>query len=173
MVKKLLITILTFCLSVSGNCFAGGGKWNSTIIQKESKKVYKELKNGGWKVHGNNLPLEAAIIQYYQKLDEANGSLYALTGEATANHENLAVRKAQYQATAQYAAQQETQVSRVVNIQVSNEISDEVKSQSEFDNTVQASVDQNIKSLRPELTLIRKRSDGQVEVKMFFLIRHD
>jgi hypothetical protein len=173
MIKKLLLTILTFCLFASGNCYAGGGKWNSTSIHKESKKVYKELKNGGWKVYGNNLPLEAAVNQYYHKLDEANGSLYALTGEATANHENLALRKAQYQATAQYAAQQETQVSRVVNIQVSNEISDEVKSQSEFDNTVQASVDQNIKSLRPELTLIRKKGDGQVEVKLLFLIRQD
>ena len=170
MIMYLCEAILAFCLTVFGSCHADNGKLHKSF-QKESKKMYKELKSGGWKVYGNTLPLDVAIEQYYQKLYDGNGGLQPLQGEAIANNENLALRKAQHQATSQLAAQQETHVSSEMNMQVTNIVSDEVKSQTTFDKTIQANVDKNVKSLRPELTLIRHKDNGQVEVRMLFLVK--
>lgn len=166
--KRILTAIML--LGIFVNCCADCGKQDKSF-QKESKKVYKELKKEGWKLYGNTLPLDMAIDQYYQKLGECHGTLLPLKGEAIADNENLALRKARQRAVSQLAAQQDTHVSSETNIQISNEISDEAKSQMTFENTVWSSVDQSIKSMRPELTLIRHMDNGQVEVKMLFLIK--
>lgn len=169
MMKARYLFVPVICLLVSGACLAGGEK-HQAAVSKESRKIAKELKNSGWKVYGNALPLEAAITRYYQALADGEGSLYSMTAEAAAGNENQAIRKAQHQANAQYAAQREVHVSRDVNIQLSNTVSDEPRSEAEFDQTIQTKVDQHVKPLRPEVTLIRQKGDGKVEVKMLFLV---
>ncbi len=166
----LLVPIFFLCLSV--NSFADKEKGNVSF-RKECKNVCKELKKGNWKVYGNTLPLDKAIRKYYDALEKGEGRLYSLTGESEANNVNIALQKAQHRANAQYAAQKETHISRTVNMQISNEVVDKAKSHSEFDQTILTNVDQEIISLRPELTLIRQNDNGKVQVKMFFLIEQE
>jgi Skp family chaperone for outer membrane proteins len=168
--RKLLKTILgVMLLSVIPiGVFASSPLYQGKEFAKETKKLSKKLKEEKWQVYDSNQPLDVAIKNYYLKLEK--GNLQSLTVEAVGNNEHVALQKAQHRANAQYAAQQETYVSRDVNITVSNEVVDEFKSSSEFDQTVQTKVDQKIRSLRPEVTLIRKTSNAKVEVKMLFLI---
>jgi len=147
-----------------------GDSGEVATITKEGKKICKDLKKNGWKVYGNTTTLETAINRYYQLLAEGDGCLYPLMGEASAADENQALRKAQYHANAQYAAQLGTQVNSMVDLKVSNDASNEAKTRTEFDQTVQTKVNQQVKSLRPEVSLIRTREDGRVEAKLLFLI---
>lgn len=168
-IKQLKTILGVMLLSViSIGVFASSPLYQGKEFAKETKKLSKKLKEEKWQVYDSNQPLDVAIKNYYLKLEK--GNLQSLTVEAVGNNEHVALQKAQHRANAQYAAQQETYVSRDVNITVSNEVVDEVKSSSEFDQTVQTKVDQKIRSLRPEVTLIRKTSNAKVEVKMLFLI---
>ncbi len=167
--KMIIVTIL-FSITPVAVCAQYTAQQEKQIA-KEAKKEAKKLKSEKWQVYGNAQSIYIAIKNYYLKLEE--GFSQPLICEAMADNEHNALQKAQHRANAQYVAQYETYVLRDVNINVSNKVTDEVNSSSEFAQTVQTKVNQQIKSLRPELTLIRKHDDGKVEVKMFFLRSKD
>lgn len=167
---SFFIAIILYCFLPVSVCAQYTAQQEKQIA-KEAKKEAKKLKSEKWQVYGNAQSIDIAIKNYYLKLEE--GFSQPLICEAMADNEHNALQKAQHRANAQYAAQHETYVLRDININVSNKVTDEVNSSSEFAQTVQTKVNQQIKSLRPELTLTRKNDDGKVEVKMFFLISKD
>lgn len=169
---KRILFILSFFLLKSGICFAYDGKHDSDI-KKKYKKVYKELKSEGWQVYGSSLSLENALKNFYRKLEEDDDDLRSIITEAEGNNEHTAMKKALHRANNIYAGQKETIVTSNANINLSNTNSDIVESHSEFNQTIHAKVEQKIKSLQPELILIKQKAYGKVEVKMMFLIDED
>lgn len=140
----------------------------SEPYQKETKKVAKMLKEGGWLVFGSDKTIKESLDVHYRLLSESGGNLMPIEGYGKAKDLNVAVRKSQRSATQQYASMRETKVEGMTQTKISN--TDGEQSQMSFDSNYQSSVEQVVKSLTPTVVFYRTLDDGTVEVRAFFLV---
>jgi hypothetical protein len=140
----------------------------SEPYQKESKKVSKKLKEGGWQVFGTNKTIRESLDVHYRLLGESEGNLMPIEGYGKAKDVNVALRKSHRSAAQQYASMRETKVEGVIQTKISN--TDGEKSETSFDSNYQSSVEQVVKSLTPTVVFYRTLDDGSVEVRAFFLV---
>lgn len=168
---KRFFTILIALFLTQGGSFANTPK--SKELQKECKKICKELKSNGWKVYGKLQTLDDALKEHFRALEEGGDSLLSITGLGSAKSANLAARKATNHATVQYASMKGSQIEGIITTKIATtQMSDEVKSQTSFDATHRTKVEQNVKALTPNLTVYRTLEDGTIEMQSFFLINH-
>lgn len=166
--RSRLVLVLIVCLASMSITVAGKGK-NS--IQKECKKMSKQLSKEGWKVEGRAVSLEEALIKYYEELEKSGSEAQSLVGTGKAKSENQARTKARTSATSEYSRMMDSKVTSEQNVKISNQtVEGETKSSVDFDNTVHAESQQRVKNLTPKLTLSRKLDDGQTEIRMYFIV---
>lgn len=150
---------------------AGDGKL-SKELQKAYKKECKELKKEGWKVYDNPLALDAALLKYYQKLEQDGGQAQHIVGTGQAKKVNTAYTKARTSAMAQLASMRESQVEALVSIEMSNsERGDSATSRKDVESQIRSKVEQTIKSLAPLVTLCRTLPDGMNEIRMYYVVK--
>lgn len=171
--KKLLnIRLTLIAILVFGSISACLAEKKDKNLQKECKKMSKQLKAEGWTVHGKAISIEEAMLQYYKELENADADAQTLISRAEAKNINQAMTKAQHHLKAQYASMLESKVSGEANIQVKNEASDSVvKSDVTFDSTYESSVNKKINAIKPNLILTRKKDNGNVEIQMYMIVK--
>ena len=168
---KKFVIILAALFLIDGACFASSPKTKE--LQKECKRVCKELKSNGWKVYGKLQTLEEALKDHFRVLEESGDSLLPITGFGSAKSANLAARRATNHATVQYASMKGSMVESTASTTINTtQASDEVTSKTVFDATHRTTTEQNIKAMTPNLTVYRTLADGTVEMQAFFLVKH-
>lgn len=169
MSTKRIITICIALFLMSGGCFADSPK--SKELQKEYKRVCKELKSNGWKVYGKLQTLEDALKNHFRMLEEGGDSLVSITGLGSAKSANLAARKATNHASTQYASLKGSEIVTTIDSDVeTTQVGGEVETKTVFSATNRTSTNQNVKALNPNLTVYRTLKDGTVEMQAFFII---
>lgn len=139
-------------------------------LQKEGKRVSKQLKNEGWKVFGTGKTIKEALDTHYALLFQNKGTLMTIEGHGKAKNINQAVRKSQNQAMQQYASMHETKVEGVSEVQMRNTQGDESQSNIDFNTHFKSSTEHTVKSFSPTVVFYRTTSEGWVEVRSFFLV---
>lgn len=140
-------------------------------VQKECKKMGKELKKDGWKVFGSALVLEDELAKHRIALEEGSDSLQSIVATGEAKDINQAKRKAQGNASKQLASMRETEITDNIDMTITNVQGSEGASSSTTvtDNSSQRTK-QRVKKLVPSFTLYRDKPDGKVEVQMYYLV---
>ena len=168
---RRLVAILIALFLMGGGCLADTLK--SKVLQKEYKKVCKELKSNGWKVYGKQRTLDEALKEHFQVLEEGGDSLLPITGHGKGKSVNIAVRKATTHAAVQYASMKGSTVESIFGSEIATtQVGDDVETKTVFDAASRTTVNQNIKALTPNLTVYRTLEDGTVEMQSFFLVKH-
>lgn len=163
-IRITLISIVTlFTISVNG--YSQGKS-----LQKEGKRVSKQLKDEGWKVFGTGKTIKEALDAHYALLFQSKGTLMTIEGHGKAKNINQAVRKSQNQAMHQYASMRESKVEGVTEVQMQNTQGGEVTSTMDFNTHFKSSTEQTVKSFTPTVVFYRTSSEGWVEVRSFFLV---
>lgn len=140
-------------------------------MQKESKKAATRLEKEGWNVFGNVKSIKEGMDAHYKALFEGKGHLTTIEGHGIANDLNLAVRKSQNNAAAQYAAMRESKVEGETETKVSSTSDGETSSGNiELTSHLRSSTDQLVKSLKPSVVFYRMMNDGKYEVRAFYLV---
>lgn len=168
--KPKLITFLLIvltCLNISN----AGAEESNKSVQKECKKMAKQLSKEGWSVFGKALSIEKVLYNYYTELERGNGSLMSIEGIAKAPNINLAIRKSQNRAAMQYASMKETKVEGTTRTQISSISDEEASSKVVFDAAYQSSTEQVVQSMIPNIVFYRTLDDGTVEVRSLFLVK--
>lgn len=149
-------------------CLAGT---KTKDIQKECKKMCKQLKAEGWSVYGKAVSLDDAILNYYKEMESTNSEVQTLIGRSEAKNINMAMSKAQHHLKVQYASLLESKITGEVNIQMTNDASDSIaKSDVKFDSTYESSVNKRIQTFKPNLILTRTKENGNIEIQMYLLV---
>ena len=168
-IKRFATIFVALFLLSTGECFANSPK--SKMLQKECKRICKQLKSDGWKVYGKLQTLDDALKEHFRLLEEGGDSLLSITGHGSAKSANLAALKAANHATMQYASMKGSEIKGIVNTQIQTaQVSDEVKSQTMFDATHRTTTQQTVKAMSPNLTVYRTLEDGTIEMQAFFLV---
>lgn len=166
---KFLLAIILLSAINSSICFA---EKKNKDIQKECKKMCKQLKSEGWVVYGSTLSLEDALQNYYKELENAGSEAQTVISKSEAKNTNLAMSKAKHHLKVQYASMTESNVSGETNVQVTNEASDTtIKSNIKFDSTYESSVNQRVQTLKPDLILTRTKDNGNIEIQMYLIVK--
>ena len=140
--------------------------------RKESKKAAEQLNKEGWNVFGNTKNVKEAMDAHYQALAAGKGTLTTIEGHGIAKDINIAVRKSQNNAFAQYASMQESKVEGTANTRISNKSdADDASSDVEVSAQFQSSTEQTVKSLKPSVVFYRVMEDGKYEVRAFFIVK--
>ena len=168
--KYLLLTVLGLFF-VSAIPLHALDKKRTSKVEKICKKECKQLKKEGWKVYGKAQELDEAILNYYIALEEGSDSLHSVVSTAEDRDINQAKNKAHHNAMNQLASMRESLVEGVTTVETTNEQgSDGVKSNTSMVNSTKTSVKQQVKALKPILTLSRKKSDDKTEIRMYYLV---
>lgn len=168
----LLAAIGTF-LMISSPCYCLDKKQKSRI-EKMCKKECKQLKKEGWTVYGKAQELDDAVLKYYLALEENPDGMQSIVATAEATDINQAKSKAQLSAKNQLASMRESNVESETMVQTTNEQGTEgVKSNTKMVSSSKSSVNQQVKSFKPELTLLRKKADGKFEVQVYYLVKSE
>lgn len=138
-------------------------------LQKEIKKMTKQMQEEGWKVFGNKTIKESLEAHYYA-LSESNGNMVPIESVAKASDINVAIKKTQNYAARQYASMKETVVEGTTNTNIRNTSGENESSSIQMESNFQSSTSQTIKSLVPSAVFYRTLSNGWVEVKSLFLV---
>lgn len=167
---KLVITLLLFAM---GTVTCDAGCMKSSALQKECKRMCKQLKKEGWKVfEGSSPDLKSALESYYAQLEAGGSEVLPLTATGTASNVNLAKTKAKARATNDYAGQLKSEVASIVNVKTTNtQAGGTVKTRQEMENALQVKTSGLVKGMSPVLTL-RRDHDGVSEVQMLFILKH-
>lgn len=171
MVKIFAAAFLYLFLTLlPGSACASSSDISGKELQKECRRMTKRLNKEGWKVYGKMQTVDKALEEYYGKLDASGTVAYTIEGRGTANSVNIAVRKAQSNASAQYATMRESHVAGTSNINMTNTESSEAHSETQFDASYTSSTEQQVKALVPTVTLYRENKDNTVEVMSLFIV---
>lgn len=150
---------------------AGDGKL-SKELQKAYRKECKALKKEGWKVYGNALTLDAAMLRYYQNLEQGGEQVQHFVGTGQSKKVNTAYTKARTSAMAQLASMRESQIEALVSIEMSNsEKGDTATSRKDVESQIRSKVEQTIKSLSPVVSLSRTLPDGANEIRLYYVVK--
>ena len=140
-------------------------------IKKESKKAAAQLEKEGWQIFGNVKSIKEGMDAHYKALFEGKGHLTTIEAHGIANNLNLAVRKSQSNAAAQYAAMRESKVEGETETKVNSTSEGETSSGNiEINSHFRSTTDQLVKSMKPSVVFYRTMSDGKYEVRAFFLV---
>ena len=155
-----------------GLCLLGTGTIvAATPLQKECKKVTKQLKKEGWQVVDKSQTLEEAMAKYYNELEEGGISVVPVIGNGKSKSFNLAQSKAKSDATAQHAKMKGGEVHRIVETKVENTIKDgKATSKTTMDAASQSKTQQNIRAFVPITMLSRTGDDGNVEIRAYYVV---
>ncbi|MBO6297152.1 MAG: hypothetical protein J6M54_06490 [Prevotella sp.] len=171
MVKTFAAAFLSLILTcLAGSACASPSDISGKELRRECQKMTKQLNKEGWKVYGKKQTVDKALEEYYGKLGASGTVAYTIEGRGTANSVNIAVRKAQSNASAQYATMRESHVAGTSNINMTNTESSEAHSETQFDASYTSSTEQQVKALVPTVTLYRENKDNTVEVMSLFIV---
>lgn len=173
---RFIPLLLSVCLLVVGlqsvNAMVKGDK-KLTVLRSEYKKAVKQFKKEGWAVNGTSQSLEDAVERHFIVLEEAGLDAQVIEGNATAKDLNFAVRKAMTNAKAQYVSLQQSDVEGRTQIDIVNEAGSEASTKTKVDATYVSSSKQTIKGFKPTMTLYRKLSNGNYEVKSLYVVSNE
>lgn len=158
-----IAALALLCLSVSLGTWAGDKSW-----QKLCKKECKQLEKEGWKVMGKPQTLVEALTPYYEGLSTDTLRQIVVTSEGT--NPNVALSRARRMASAEYAAQRETQVQSDVSVLTAQRAEgDSVVSRERMEASTKTSTNQRVRAFSPLVTLVRKTEGGKDEVRLYYL----
>ena len=167
-VFKVIIATILLIVGNTSACFAGS---KTKDIQKECKKICKQLKSEGWYVYGKTTSLDNALLNYYKELESVKSEAQTLIGRSEAKNINMAISKAKHNLKVQYASLLESKISGEVNINMTNEVYDSIaKSNIKFDSTYESSVNKKIQTFKPNLILTRTKENGNIEIQMYLIV---
>jgi len=162
--RKIIMAMTSLCFISTGTVVA------ATPLQKECKKVIKQMKKEGWEVADGSPTLEAALTKYYETLEVGGLEVAPVIGSGTAKNFNLARSKATSDATAQFAKMRGSEVKGTTEMKVENTNQDgKVSSKVSMDASRQSKVKQNVKAFKPVAILKRTGGDGVIEVKAYYV----
>lgn len=169
-IRYILIGVLVAifsCLTVT----QATAVYQDKSMQKESKKAATRLAKEGWNVFGNVKSIKEGMDAHYKALFAGKGRLTTIEGHGIASDLNLAVRKSQHNAAAQYASMRESKVEGETETKVGSTSDGETSSGSvELTAHFRSSTDQLVKSMKPSVVFYRTMSDGKYEVRAFYLV---
>ena len=167
-IKYIFILVALFSCFMVTEAMA---EYQDKSMQKESKKAATRLEKEGWKVFGNVKSIKEGMDAHYKALFEGKGRLTTIEAHGIAKDINLAVRKSQNNAAAQYAAMRESKVEGETETKVSSTSDGETSSGNvELTTHFRSSTDQLVKSMKPSVVFYRTMSDGKYEVRAFYLV---
>lgn len=139
-------------------------------VQKECKKMSKQLKKEGWKIFGSGQEIEDALAKHQTALARGGDSLQSIVASGQDKDINRAKRKAQGNASKQLASMKETEITDKIDVTVTNvQGAEGASSSTSMTDSSSQRTQQRVKKLVPSFTLYRDKSDGSVEVQMYFL----
>ena len=166
--KKILVAMMGLCLLGTGTVVA------ATPLQKECKKVVKQLKKEGWQVADKSQTLEEGMTKYYDALEEGGIGVVPVIGNGQSKSFNLAQNKAKTDATAQLAKMRGTELKRETEMKTENTTQDgKTSTKTSMDMRSQSKVNQNVKAFVPIVVLSRTGSDGNVAVRAYYIANVD
>lgn len=168
LMNKLIIAFLA--LFVTGNSLSWAANPLSKPMQKAYKAECKQLKKEGWKLYDNSKSVEDALLDYYKLLDKGGQDVSHIVGFGQSKSANMAMRKAMTNAKAQWTSTQESEVSGSTTIRMSNEQSGTVTSKQESESAIRSSSEQVVKGFNPTVSLTRTLPDGNVEVRLYYIV---
>lgn len=169
--RRVLAAAVLLLMTVTG--FATTTNTNGSALEKECKKVYKQLKQAGWTVlDGSSTDLKAALTDYYGALENGGAEVQPLMSTGSANNVNQAKIKANARASKEYATRLRSEVKNIVEVNA-HESNDggAITTNVDIESTLTLKVEQMVKAMKPMLTL-RRETDGGTEVQMFFILKH-
>ena len=162
-----VLVVISSCLTVT----QAMAVYQDKSMQKESKKAATRLEKEGWNVFGNVKSIKEGMDAHYKALFAGKGRLTTIEGHGIANDLNLAVRKSQNNAAAQYASMRESKVEGETETKVSSTSDGETSSGNvELTAHFRSTTDQLVKSMKPSVVFYRTMSDGKYEVRAFYLV---
>jgi len=160
-----LLTALFFACCHVGTAQVKNG------FDKECKKVCRQLQKDGWSVYGSTQSMDAVLLAYYKLQQEKGDRCRPLTGMGSGTTVAIALRRAVNNANVQYASMQGSQVNSRLEVTGAQEVTSDTAAYSEsLRSSSVSSVSQHVRSLSPNFTLVRQRSDGVVEVQAYCLV---
>lgn len=146
-------------------------KLKDKALRKECKEKLKQFKEEGWGVYQDSQTLDEALTAFYMKIEACGDSLQQVVGVAEHRNPQMAQRKAFYSAARQCASMKGATIKGGMKTTMTNEATaDSTTSKVTHDASYESNVSETVKSLVPELSLSRLRSNGNTEVQLFFLI---
>ncbi len=140
-------------------------------VQKECKKMSKQLKKDGWKVFGSGQEIEDALAKHQTTLARGGDSLQSIVATGEDTDINRAKRKAQGNASKQLASMKETEITDKVDLTVTNvQGAEGASSSTTMTDSSSQRTQHRVKKLVPSFTLYRDKPDGKVEVQMYYLV---
>ena len=169
--RKVTVLLLSLCFFNMSLFATASGKKGKTLL-KECKQVVKKLKAEGWTVYGDAESLEIAFSRYYSMLEKSKNDEITIIGVGEAKSINLALQKAMNHAAVQYSSMKGSNVESSMITQEYSQLSDTGTRENEtYMLSNSTSVSQNIKQFKPVLRINRHRSDGIIEVKVYYFIK--
>ena len=170
-VIKYIFVVVLMALFYSFTVTEAMAEYQDKSMKKESKKAATRLEKDGWKVFGNVKSIREGMDAHYKALSEGKGHLTTIEAYGIAKDINLAVRKSQNNAAAQYAAMRESKVEGETETKMSSTSDGEMSSGNvELTTHFRSTTDQLVKSMKPSVVFYRTMSDGKYEVRAFYLV---
>jgi hypothetical protein len=168
---RLLVAAVLLLTAVTAFSMPAGT--NGSALQKECKKVFKQLKQEGWTVlDGSSADLKTALSDYYGTLENGGTEVQPLMATGSASNVNQAKIKATARASKEYATLLRSEVKNIVQVNAENSNEEgEKTTKVNIERTLTLKVEQMVKAMKPVLTL-RREVDGNTEVQMFFVLKH-
>ncbi len=173
--KKMLVMLMTFCLSLGAANAAELSKAQVKAMNKEMKAKIKEYKKENWKIFGSTRTLEGALTDHYTKLISQGDEAAEYVGTASRfKSKNVGHQQALNNGINSYAQQAgSTLKGRLVADMRANGSADDVESP-EFDNFYAAYerlVEKEIRNeMRESFSIIRDLGNGEFEMQTFFIV---
>ena len=164
----LAVLVLNFGSSVSEAAKPSGdnGAW-----KKECKRIVKKLSKDGWQVYGGKGALSVVLENHYQLLAEKNDTMTTLIGRGTGPTLEAAKRRAETDASKQYATMRSTTVSAVTSMGVNNEtVNGQTTTHQQVHHGSRTSSHQLVSGLEATVCLSRSLDGGNVEVMAYYLV---
>lgn len=139
-------------------------------LEKECKQFCKKLQAEGWTAWLPTEELSTAVERYYDKLASSDDDLVTLLGVGIGKTKSIARRKAEIHARSQYALSKDGTHNAYFS---STEKSDGVHA----DSTTlvlgsQTTASSQVKMPMPALCVCRQLPDGNTEVQLYYLYKH-
>ncbi len=158
-------------LSFSNSTSFAAKQTGDGALKKECKRVVKQLSKDGWHVFGGKETLPAALESHYQQLGDSQGTMMTIIGRGTGPSLEAAKRRAETDATKQYATMNSTTVSSVTSIDIDNStVNGQATTQQQVHHGFRTSTQQLVSGLQSTVYLSRDIEGDDVEVMAYYLV---
>ena len=166
--KKLILLLLAFCLVIPMTYADKKAEKERKEQLDRSRKIAKNLKKEGWKLHGSSSDLEEAVIRHHDKMRSVYGGREIVVFASNVKNKNIGRQKAMNDAYITYSQQEGGKIKGGVEQILGTDTSGELD---KFYAHYERLIEKEIKGeMQETFTVIREKKPDLYEFQTFFVV---